>query len=161
MARASLLYWPCLQAPLALPLGAPPRARKPDEATLRRIIGSMEKGVSVGSLTASLEKIAQHFSDFRWPRLGQQLTRAHQGYIKAKEVYERLRTRREKLVIWRKAEKAVRALDEQLTPTVRGYMIGHEELACKKKKSVAAASVQGDLEDASRACGAAHQQHHL
>jgi hypothetical protein len=31
----------------------------------------MEKGVSVGSLTAGLEKIAQHFSDFRfgsWPR---------------------------------------------------------------------------------------------
>ena len=26
----------------------------------------MEKGVSVGSLTASLEKIAQHFSDFRF-----------------------------------------------------------------------------------------------
>ena len=25
-ARASLLYWPCFQAPLALPLGAPPRA---------------------------------------------------------------------------------------------------------------------------------------
>jgi hypothetical protein len=26
----------------------------------------MEKGVSVGSLTAGLEKIAQHFSDFRF-----------------------------------------------------------------------------------------------
>ena len=81
-----------------------------------------------------------------WPRLGQQLTRARQGYIKAKEIYDGLRTKREKLVIWRKAEKAVRALDEQLNPTVRGYMIGHEELVCKKEKSVAAASVQRDLD---------------